>query len=413
MSPRIAVPFMFRSASIGIIASAGERNRRSGRCWPAIPTWFLAFSRFGLGARPGAQMRSGDPREALLRELATPSGARLDDAALSGTPQILQAVFADELRRKKERERADAARIAALAMPAPNVAALIFPNLMDAPAMAPNAAAPAGPATPMMTPEPPPEQKFFRADAQARLEQACAAPIGFVERLVAFWSNHFCVSVAKSAIGRAAAGAFEREAIRPYVLGRFADMLRGGRAAPRDAELPRQRAIDRSQLDGRPQIARRGLNENLGARDPRTAHDGRRLGLHPDRRDPARLYPHRLDDRRPRRQARRARAPSSSTPTPTSRWPRRCAAASICRRASRRARRRSPTSRARPATATHIARKFARHFVADTPDPAPRRSASPRSFATPTAISARWRARSSMTRPPGARRRRRCAIPGS
>jgi uncharacterized protein (DUF1800 family) len=100
-------------------------------------------------------------------------------------------------------------------MPAPNVAALIFPNPVDAPAMAPNAAAPAGSTTPMMTPESRPEQKFFRADAQARLEQACAAPIGFLERLVAFWSNHFCVSVAKRAIGRAAAGAFER---RPAML---------------------------------------------------------------------------------------------------------------------------------------------------------------------------------------------------
>ena len=51
-------------------------------------------------------------------------------------------------------------------------------------------------------------------------------------------------------IGRASAGAFEREAIRPYVLGRFADMLRGGRAASGDAEFSRQRAV------GRPQFAR-------------------------------------------------------------------------------------------------------------------------------------------------------------
>ncbi len=224
--------------------------------------WFLAFSRFGLGARPGSQMRSGDPREALLRELATPSGARLDDAALSGTPQILRAVFADELRRKMERERADGARIAALGMPAPNVAALIFPNLMDAPAMAPNAAAPAGPATPMMTPEPPPEQKFFRADAQARLEQACAAPIGFVERLVAFWSNHFCVSVAKSAIGRAAAGAFEREAIRPYALGRFADMLAAVERHPAMLNfLDNAQSVGPNSRAGRNRKA--GLNENL------------------------------------------------------------------------------------------------------------------------------------------------------
>ncbi len=51
-------------------------------------------------------MLSGDPREALLSELATPGGARLEGAALSSTPQILQAVYADELRRKMERGRA-------------------------------------------------------------------------------------------------------------------------------------------------------------------------------------------------------------------------------------------------------------------------------------------------------------------
>jgi uncharacterized protein (DUF1800 family) len=147
-------------------------------------------------------------------------------------------------------------------MPAPNVAALIFPNPMDAPAMAPNAAAPAGSATPMMTPESPPEQKFFRADAQARLEQACAAPIGFLERLVAFWSNHFCVSVAKSAIGRAAAGAFEREAIRPYALGRFADMLATVERRPAMLNfLDNAQSVGPNSKAG--QNRKAGLNENL------------------------------------------------------------------------------------------------------------------------------------------------------
>jgi uncharacterized protein (DUF1800 family) len=44
------------------------------------------------------------------------------------------------------------------------------------------------------------------------------------ERLVAFWSNHFTVSVGQ---GPASiyVGAFEREAIRPHVTGRFLDLL--------------------------------------------------------------------------------------------------------------------------------------------------------------------------------------------
>ncbi|MEQ8247986.1 MAG: DUF1800 domain-containing protein [Alphaproteobacteria bacterium] len=46
----------------------------------------------------------------------------------------------------------------------------------------------------------------------------------FRERLVHFWSNHFTISVKRPQI-IAAAGAFEREAIRPNIFGTFADLL--------------------------------------------------------------------------------------------------------------------------------------------------------------------------------------------
>ncbi len=73
--------------------------------------WTLAFNRFGLGARPGA-VRSGDPRQALLAELSAEAGARIDRADLLATPKILQAVYDDDWRRKQERDRQDAARLA-------------------------------------------------------------------------------------------------------------------------------------------------------------------------------------------------------------------------------------------------------------------------------------------------------------
>ncbi|MGH7477189.1 MAG: DUF1800 domain-containing protein, partial [Longimicrobiales bacterium] len=47
----------------------------------------------------------------------------------------------------------------------------------------------------------------------------------FVERLVAFWSNHLCVSASAKLLVAPLAGAYEREAIRPHVLGRFEDMV--------------------------------------------------------------------------------------------------------------------------------------------------------------------------------------------
>jgi uncharacterized protein (DUF1800 family) len=64
--------------------------------------------------------------------------------------------------------------------------------------------------------------QLVQNEAKVRIEAAVAAEIGFVERLVWFWSNHFCVSADKIV---SMAGAYEREAIRPHVLGRFVDML--------------------------------------------------------------------------------------------------------------------------------------------------------------------------------------------
>jgi len=318
--------------------------------------WTLAFNRFGLGARPGA-LRSGDPRPALLAELSAADGARIDRADLLSTPKILQAVYDDDWRRKQERDWLDATRLAALAMPAPSVAALVSPASADPMAPPPSA---------MNAPRP--EQQTFRAEAQARLEQACSAPIGYVERLTAFWSNHFCVSVAKSGVCRAAAGAFEREAIRPYVLGRFADMLRAVEQHPAMLNF-----LDNAQSIGPNSIAghnnKAGLNENLAreilelhtmgvgsgysqadvtqlayiltgwtivGRDGRLGEPGA-FAFNPNAHEPlaatlrGRLY---VEDGAAQGEA---------------------ALADLARE---------------PATAEHVATKFARHFVADSPEPA-------------------------------------------
>jgi uncharacterized protein (DUF1800 family) len=229
---------------------------------PARFDWQLALSRFGYGARPGDGARAGDPKDALLAELATPHGAQIANAELRATPQILQDVYAYEVRQKMEREAAALAALAGSAMPTPEVAALLFPAAPTATAAGPEMAAGSMPSGAAVKPETPPQQKAFRADVQARLAQAYAAPVGFVERLVAFWSNHFCVSVAKSAIGRGAAGAFEREAIRPHVLGRFADMLLAVERHPAMLNfLDNQQSIGPNSVAGHNNKS--GLNENL------------------------------------------------------------------------------------------------------------------------------------------------------
>jgi len=225
---------------------------------PARSDWQLALSRFGYGARPGDGVRAGDPKEALLAELAAPRGAHIANVELQSTAQILQDVYAYESRKKMEREAAALAALSGSAMPALEVAAILFPATAPAPEIAVGSMIPAA----AMTPETPPQQKAFRADAQVRLAQAYAAPIGFVERLVAFWSNHFCVSVAKSVIGRGAAGAFEREAIRPHVLGRFDDMLLAVERHPAMLNfLDNQQSIGPNSVAGHKNNS--GLNENL------------------------------------------------------------------------------------------------------------------------------------------------------
>jgi uncharacterized protein (DUF1800 family) len=75
-------------------------------------------------------------------------------------------------------------------------------------------------------------RKDFAADVRASYHQAVQARMAiallteapFVERMVHFWSNHFCISADKQ-FAPAQVGPFERDAIRPHVLGRFEDML--------------------------------------------------------------------------------------------------------------------------------------------------------------------------------------------
>ncbi len=66
--------------------------------------------------------------------------------------------------------------------------------------------------------------KKFRIEVAARMQHAVQSTTPFAERMVAFWSNHFTVSRTKAVTGPILP-AFEREAIRPHVFGKFDDML--------------------------------------------------------------------------------------------------------------------------------------------------------------------------------------------
>jgi uncharacterized protein (DUF1800 family) len=96
-------------------------------------------------------------------------------------------------------------------------------------------------------------------EVKARLDAALDAEIGFAERLVWFWSNHFCVSAEKVPN---MSGGYEREAIRPHILGRYVDMLLAVEGHPAMLiYLDNYVSIGPSSVAG---INRtRGLNENL------------------------------------------------------------------------------------------------------------------------------------------------------
>lgn len=217
----------------------------------AIPP-ALALSRFGLGPRRGdlARLRS-DPQGALVAEVKRRVVAQPFSSELMASDAAIMGV-------REENERRRVAR-AAMAASTPEA-------MSNAGPPGPMAAggAPAPSQKPEMRPEPEPVwQASFRAEAMARFALALEVDTGFIERLVWFWSNHFAVSVAKDNQVRATVGALEREAIRPNVLGGFADLLRAVETHPAMLiYLDNQASIGPNSKAGVKQPGR-GLNENL------------------------------------------------------------------------------------------------------------------------------------------------------
>jgi uncharacterized protein (DUF1800 family) len=246
----------------------------------------VALNRFGLGARGGASgdflNAASDPRGFVKAELGRPNGALIEVPRLQSTPALGKAVFDYQFGIQQARDAA------ARSAPAPategqppadakaqrrnlslnSIAMDMAPKEPAAkPPENPNAAmAPTDAMRPNAAKPPPPPlniiQKTFRAEALARLQRGIIVDCGFAERLVVFWSNHFCISANKGGPARMWAGSFEREAIRPHVLGRFADMLKAVEQHPAMLFfLDNQQSLGPDSRAGKNR--NRGLNENL------------------------------------------------------------------------------------------------------------------------------------------------------
>ncbi len=158
----------------------------------------VAFNRFGLGGRGGntAYLASAaaDPRGFVRAEIDRPQ-AFAASGDLKPTPELVKGLFAFQAEVEAKRSAAppeptqmDEGRGAAA-------------GALAAPTQKPPARPPSYP------------QQILHAEALARIRAGAQADVGFYERLVGFWSNHFAVSTNKGGFIRVTAGAFEREAI--------------------------------------------------------------------------------------------------------------------------------------------------------------------------------------------------------
>jgi len=139
-----------------------------------------ALNRFGLGARQGERQRTSDARGWLKAQLD--AGAPIARATESTSPAAIgDAVRALRMQgQRDEQERREARR-----------------RLVE----------------------------LSASEARAALGTRVTSDRPFVERLVAFWSNHLCVSAGGKILVAPLAGSYERDVIRPHVLGRFEDMV--------------------------------------------------------------------------------------------------------------------------------------------------------------------------------------------
>jgi uncharacterized protein (DUF1800 family) len=218
----------------------------------------LGLHRFGFGpAGDQIAIIAGDPRGALLADLDRAfAGALANDLPSSGEAARMVSDFQAERRAEQK-----------LALRVQKAGDADSQSQTMSPATSDLAKAAIADAPPVPG-KPPLPQQIIQSEAKARFDavtgvvcmNAAAGPdLGFVERLVWFWSNHFCISADKIP---AMAGAYEREAIRPHVIRRFADLLLAVESHP--AMLFYLDNVESMGADSIAGINRdKGLNENL------------------------------------------------------------------------------------------------------------------------------------------------------
>ncbi|HSC17141.1 MAG TPA: DUF1800 domain-containing protein [Gammaproteobacteria bacterium] len=205
----------------------------------------IAANRFGLGARPGeARSIGSDAKGWLLAQLENPPSS-----APAGAPESAR-VLAEVRDLRVARQIAQQAR-----------ANLVGPPNADAPRPSPGIDEQAIREFGSFV------REHYVAQTAERHKRAIETHRPFVERLVHFWSNHFAVSADKQPLA-ALAGLYEQEAIRPNVTGNFYDLLLAVERHPAmilylDNQASMGRSSQAATLVRRNRGRELGLNENL------------------------------------------------------------------------------------------------------------------------------------------------------
>lgn len=294
-----------------------------------MKTESIALNRFGLGARPDDQTPA-DPRRWLLSQFDAYDPLPAPWRALPSTAQVAADWVAQQRAQRQAPEEQRAALREAWRRQ---------------------------------------EGEAYRGAIGVRVASALQTPTPFAERLAHFWANHFAVSVDKGPV-TGLAGSFERDAIRPHILGRFEDLLVAAVRHPAMlVYLDQARSTGPDSPAGRRARLRQrnnaGLNENLareilelhtlGVRSGYTQHDVTEFARA--------LTGWTLPDDEAAGEARSFRfAPALHEPGSRSVLGRTYAAGG-----EEQARAILRDLATAPATAGHIALKLARHFVADEP----------------------------------------------
>jgi len=185
----------------------------------------VAANHFGLGAKPGEIERASDsPKEWLIAQIA-PADQPVSESGKpfeSGSALVTDLIaYRQQRRQEKKSDDPQAAKAFRQA-----------------------------------------QRQTIVEEMGARFDLGFTSDRPFAERLVWFWSNHFTISTQNAGTG-SLAGAYEREAIRPYIAGKFEDMLLAVATHPAMLiYLNNAQSVGPDSLAG--QRAKRGLNENFG-----------------------------------------------------------------------------------------------------------------------------------------------------